>query len=110
MTDQHRATIARLRKQQDLLQFSQFSNDDAYDLGVQAVNGARQANLPITIDIRRHGHQLFQVARAGTSANNDAWIDRKVRLVNKFGDSSYLVHCQLELDGESVAPALGLDP
>jgi len=110
MTDQQRATIARLRQQQDLLQFTQFSNDDAYDLGVQAVTAAGEANLSITIDIRRHGQQLFHVARPGTSANNDAWIDRKVRLVNRFGDSSYLVHWILKRDGATVEPSVGLDP
>lgn len=110
MRDELRATIARVRQQQKLLQFSQFSNENAYELGVQAVAAARGQDLPITIDIRRHGHQLFHAARPGTSPNNDAWIDRKVRLVDKFGDSSYLVYCQMELDGATVEPSLGLDP
>ena len=78
-------------------------------MGTAAVTAAGEANLAIAIDIRRNGHQLCHVARPGTSANNDAWIVRKVRLVDRFGDSSYLVRCQMELDGGVVEPAIGLD-
>lgn len=42
------------------------------------------------IDIRRGPQQLFHAARPGTSADNDAWAERKAR-VARFGASSYLV-------------------
>ena len=35
------------------------------------------------IDIRRHGHQLFHAALPGTTPDNDRWIERKIRVVER---------------------------
>jgi uncharacterized protein (UPF0303 family) len=83
------------------LQFRQFTNDDAWRLGVQMVESARQQALPIAIDITRHGQQLFHAALAGTSADNDAWIKRKNNVVNRFGHASYRVGTQFRAKGRN---------
>ncbi len=41
------------------------------------------------MDICRNGQQLYHCALAGTSADNDEWIKRKNRVVNRFGHSSF---------------------
>ncbi len=102
--------IEQLQTQQELLQFRRFTNDDAIDLGSRIVAVARERGLVVTVDIRRHGHQLFHAALPGTTPDNDSWIERKVRVVNRFNDSSYLVGRRLALAGRSVDVAHGLDP
>lgn len=102
--------IAQIEHQQRTLMFTHFTNDDAYALGVHASEMARAEKLPITIDIRRNGHQLFLAARPGTSPNNAAWIERKIRLTDRMGKASLLVHLEMARDDRTVEPANGLEP
>lgn len=104
------ALIARLEHQQELLQFSTFSNDDAWALGSLLVSLGQSRSLPIAIDIRRNGHQLFHAALPGTAPSNDAWIERKVRVVNRFGDSSFLVGRRLAMTGGTLDENAGVEP
>lgn len=104
------ALIARLEEQQERLQFSTFSNDDAWELGSLLVSLGRSRSYPIAIDIRRHGHQLFHAALPGTTPNNDSWIERKIRVVNKFGDSSFLVGRRLAVTGGALDEDAGVEP
>jgi uncharacterized protein (UPF0303 family) len=81
-------TLESLARQEAELVFDRFDEETAWRLGVQLVESAREAGLPVTIDIRRNGHQLFHAALPGTAPDNDAWIERKVRVVTRFGRSS----------------------
>ncbi len=78
-----------LLKQEEVLRLTEFTNDIAFELGLRLVEAARKEGKGITIDIRRNGQQLFHSALPGTSADNDAWIVRKNRVVERFGHSSY---------------------
>jgi uncharacterized protein (UPF0303 family) len=91
-----------LLAEEQLLQFTTFTNDDAWELGNRLVEAARAGALPVTIDIRRGDQQLFHVALAGTAADNDAWIERKVRVVRRFGRSSFAVGTALRLEGRTI--------
>ena len=70
--------IEQLVDQQSRLQFTRFTNDDAWELGSLLVRLGRERELVLTVDIRRHGHQLFHAALAGTTPDNDSWIERKI--------------------------------
>ena len=77
-------------KQQELnLQFSSFTNDDAVWIGLYLYERAKKENLPITVDITRSMHQLFHISLPGTSPDNDQWVLRKNKLVNRFQISSF---------------------
>jgi uncharacterized protein (UPF0303 family) len=76
-----------LLAQEEELQFSSFTNDDAWRLGCMLVEAAR--GLPVAIDISRGEQRLFHAALAGSAADNDAWIERKNRVVRRFGHSSF---------------------
>lgn len=104
------ALIEQLGEQQERLQFAHFDNADAWTLGCLLVSMARERGLPVTVDIRRHGHQLFHAALPGTAPDNDAWIERKVRVVNRFGDSSYLVGRRLALGHRTLDESAGVEP
>jgi uncharacterized protein (UPF0303 family) len=110
VADDQQALIASLEAQEEQLVFTRFSNADAWRLGRAMVAAAVDRALPVTIDIRRHGQQLFHAALAGTTAENDSWIDRKVNVVNRFDAASYLVGRRLAARGVALDEALGVEP
>ena len=81
-------SLEALRAQEDELQFSTFTNTTAWELGCALVEAARRDGHPVTIDIRRGDQQLFHAALEGTAPNNDVWVERKNRVVRRFGHSS----------------------
>jgi uncharacterized protein (UPF0303 family) len=81
--------LKELLQQERELQFIRFDEMTAWRLGTQLVERAMRAALPVTIDIRKGEHQLFHASLPGTTADNDEWVKRKVRLVNRFGHSSF---------------------
>jgi uncharacterized protein (UPF0303 family) len=85
-----------LLAQESELQFERFDNDTALALGDALVAAAREEGLAVTVDVRRGEQQLFHAALAGTAADNDAWIERKNRVVRRFGHSSFYVGTLLE--------------
>ena len=66
------------------------------------VEHAMRENLPVTIDITRGQHQLFHASMPGTAADNDEWVKRKVRLVNRFGHSSFYMGQMLKSKGKRI--------
>ena len=110
MNDDQQALIASLEAQEEQLVFTRFSNADSWRLGSAMVAAAIERALPVTIDIRRHGQQLFHVALPGTTAENDSWIERKVNVVNRFCAASYLVGRRLAARGVGLDEALGVEP
>lgn len=102
--------LATLVEQEKRLRFGRFDNETALALGEQLLSAAREQELPITISVRRNGQRLFHAALAGTSADNDAWIERKSRVVDRFGHSSYLVGTQFRVRGGTFEQRSRLDP
>ncbi|MGH8630946.1 MAG: heme-degrading domain-containing protein [Burkholderiales bacterium] len=104
------ALLEELLRQEQELQFSQFSNDDALRLGTRLVERAQAQTKPATVDICRNGQQLFHAALPGTSADNDAWIRRKNNVVNRYGHSSFFVGTQFRAKGTTFEQSSRLDP
>jgi uncharacterized protein (UPF0303 family) len=102
--------LARLLAQEDELQFDAFTNDTAWALGRRLVETARERDLPVTVDIRRGEQQLFHAALPGTTPDNDRWIERKVRVVERFQASSYLVGRRLAAKDRVLDAAQGVEP
>ena len=102
-------TPEELLAEEDELQFDRFDNDTALALGHALVAAAREQNLAVTVDVRRGEQQLFHAALAGTAADNDAWIERKNRVVRRFGHSSFYVGTLLAQDGASIEEKFLLD-
>jgi uncharacterized protein (UPF0303 family) len=94
--------LERLLLEEQQLQFSAFNEETAWQIGCWLVEYAIKNELPITIDIRRGEQQLFHASRPGTSADNDEWVKRKVRLVNRFGHSSYYLGQTLKCEGRTI--------
>jgi uncharacterized protein (UPF0303 family) len=96
-------TIARIEAEERELVFTRFDNDDAWRLGCLLVELARERELAVTIDVRRGPQQLFHAALPGTTPDNDSWVERKVRVVERFGASSYLVGQRARAKGITFA-------
>ena len=94
--------LKNLLEEEQELQFAYFNENTAWRLGSQMVEEAMRDNLPITIDITRGQHQLFHFSMPGTSADNDEWVKRKVRLVNRFGHSSFYMGQALKHKGKTI--------
>src|SRR5215208_2688062 len=97
--------LKKLLQEEEELQFSQFNEGTAWKLGCRLVEIASSKNRPVTIDIMRGTHQLFQASLRGTSADNDEWVKRKVRLVNRFGHSSFYIGQMLKSMGKRIEEA-----
>jgi uncharacterized protein (UPF0303 family) len=103
-------SLAELAAEEEELQFTSFTNDDAWELGTALAAFARRERAPVAIDITRNHHQLFHVALPGATPDNDAWIERKKRVVDRFGHSTlYVRQASVEL-GTTFEEEYGLDP
>jgi uncharacterized protein (UPF0303 family) len=103
-------SVADLAAEEEELQFTSFTNDDAWELGTALVEYARREGAPVAIDISRNHHQLFRAALPGATPDNDTWIERKQRVVHRFGHSTLHTRQVFVERGTTFEEALGLDP
>ena len=96
-----RELLDELAEQEARLVFDHFDEETAWALGVALREAALAAALPVAISIRRNGQRLFHAALAGSSADNDGWLDRKSAVVDRYGRSSLRVGEQFRVDGGS---------
>jgi uncharacterized protein (UPF0303 family) len=97
--------LEQLLQEERELQFVSFNESTAWQIGCQLVERAQNDGLAIAIDITRGGHQLFHASLPGTSADNDEWIKRKVRLVYRFEHSSFYIGQLLKSKGKRLEEA-----
>ncbi|MEU2061734.1 heme-degrading domain-containing protein [Streptomyces sp. NPDC013455] len=102
-------SVEELEAQQRRLVFGRFTHDDAWRLGSLLVRLARERELPVAIDIHRAGQQLFHAALPGSTPDNDAWIIRKRRVVERYGAPSYLVGARFRAKGTTFEESSRLD-
>ncbi|HUQ55260.1 heme-degrading domain-containing protein [Lentzea sp.] len=103
-------TSEELLDQERRLQFTRFGNDVAIELGLHLLDAARDQGLPVAISVRRNGHLLFHAALPGTAPDNDRWLERKARVVDLFGHSSFYVGTTFREKGTTFEAGSGLDP
>ncbi|MCI3154052.1 heme-degrading domain-containing protein [Streptomyces sp. GB4-14] len=103
-------TVEELEAQERRLVLRQFTHDDAWALGSLLVDLARERQAPVAIDIHRAGQQLFHAALPGSTPDNDAWIARKRRVVERYGSASYLVGARFRAKGTTFEESSRLDP
>jgi uncharacterized protein (UPF0303 family) len=95
-------TPEQLLAEEAELQFTRFDNETAWELGNALADRARADGLGVTIDIRRGDQQLFHYALPGTAADNDAWIERKIRVVRRFNHSSFYMGTMMRESGDTI--------
>lgn len=96
-------SIRILVMQEEILQFSHFTNEDAWELGNLMVAEAARNHLPIAISIRlNNGCTLFQYAFKGTNYNNEQWMNRKENTVKVMEMSSLRLFMLLKKNGQTL--------
>lgn len=73
--------LAKRAKEEELLCFDKFSNEDALALGLKIVEKAKQRNAAVAIDIEVNGVQLFHYNMPGSNKRHAMWIRRKQNMV-----------------------------
>ena len=102
--------LAAMLLEEEELQFRAFTNDSALRLGLLFADIAGREGKSITIDIARNGQMLFHCALHGTSADNDVWIERKKRVVDHYGHSSFYIGTLYASQGVTFEQKSRLDP
>ena len=98
MSDLPVFTVADLEAQ-SALDVATFTNDDAVDLGLIAVEVIREGGYSLAVKIVLRGDTVFVAKLRDTGAGNDEWLDGKATVVNRFGEPSLLVRRRHEAAG-----------
>lgn len=102
-------SIRILAMQEEILQFSHFTNEDAWELGSLMVAEAARNHLPVAVSIRLNcGYTVFQYGFKGTSYNSEQWMLRKYHTVRTMEMSSLRLFMLLKKNQESLE-AYGLN-
>ncbi|HKL86629.1 MAG TPA: heme-degrading domain-containing protein [Treponemataceae bacterium] len=94
--------LSQLLAEERELQFSCFNEHTAFSIGTMLYESAQKENHSIVIDISFGGRQLFYVALPGTTVDNEKWVERKKRVVSRFGHSSYYMGQYLQSIGKTI--------
>jgi uncharacterized protein (UPF0303 family) len=81
---------------------------DAVAIGERILARAIEDRLPVTIEVRRGSRVVFRAALPGTTPDNDDWVARKVRVVERFGHSSLYCRILHEAAGTTFHATTGL--
>jgi uncharacterized protein (UPF0303 family) len=109
MTHTETDRTAELTAQENRLVFDSFDPATAWRLGTLMVERAVRDGSAVIIDIRRPSLVLFRAALTGTTAENQAWLDRKARTVFRFEASTALVAARFAAQGVDVWTAPWFD-
>ncbi|GAA1818805.1 heme-degrading domain-containing protein [Nesterenkonia flava] len=96
--------------QERALVLSTFTRDDAWALGTRMREAARARSLPVVIGIVVGAQRVFHAALEGSSADNDAWLERKTRAAVHYSRSSLGVGEQFRRRGWTFEADSRLDP
>lgn len=95
--------IAMLEMQEEILQFSHFTNEDAWELGNLIVMEAKRRSLPVAVSIRlNNGYVVFQYASNRTNMDNESWMARKFNTVRRLEQSSLRAYMLLRKAEETL--------
>jgi uncharacterized protein (UPF0303 family) len=103
--------LALIARQEAELRFPAFDHDTAWTLGLTLRDLALSRNQGIVVDVRRFGQphqQLFYTALAGTTPDNQRWVQRKINVVARFHRPSYAIGLLLEQQGRQFAERYNL--
>lgn len=101
--------LAILEQQEQMLHFSKFNPETAWELGCYLRSLLMDCKAGATIEIELAGHLLFScVTPTGIRSQVD-WIRRKRNVVRHFGRSSYAIGLTLECNQETIQERHHLD-
>lgn len=101
MTDQQILDI--IVKQEEVLQFDHFTNEDALAVGNAIINEAKEGGFAPAIEIKyNNGYTVFKYGFDGTGPNNDHWLTRKEKVAQLHMCSTMKVDYLLKTSGAAM--------
>ena len=82
------AKLAQVITEEDECIFPAFDHTTAWDFGHLVIEEAGKRGFNIAIRICLGDQIVFQYSMPGTKAGNEVWLERKIRTVYFFGDST----------------------
>ncbi|WP_020559335.1 heme-degrading domain-containing protein [Thiofilum flexile] len=104
----HRIDLERVTLQEQLLRFTHFDANTAWELGCRLRHKAFERQQSLVIDITVNGFQLFCCAMEGTTPENTDWARRKRNVVQRFQRSSYAMGLHFSLKQVDLMEKYGL--
>ncbi len=102
--------IACILAQEQALLFEGFTEADAFAIGAGIRQLAASRGQGVLADVRLWDRVLFTHAMAGTNADNEDWVRRKINVVRRFHVSSYRKKLELDRDGKVFEISRGVSP
>lgn len=90
MTDTEKLLAAVIAEEEEL-RFDRFSYDCALAVGQAVLERARSRRQAVAVSVMLGRQRVFHGALAGTRIENELWLERKIRTVESYGQSSYRV-------------------
>ena len=92
--------LAMRAKEEALLCYDKFTNEDALALGLKIIEKAKQRNAAVAMDIEVNGVQLFHYNMPGSNKRHCMWIRRKQNMVQTSQCSTLHAMYQLIRDNK----------
>lgn len=102
-------TLTRLIDEEAELDFDDFNADDAWAVGCALRELALTHGATIAVAIDLAGRRVVQTATRGTAPLHDAWLERKLRTVAHYGNSTLAVRYRHIVADEDFERASALD-
>ncbi|EXJ78528.1 hypothetical protein A1O1_08929 [Capronia coronata CBS 617.96] len=94
--------LSEIAKQEEALMLPHFTADDALEIGLAIRNRLRtlsQLSAVVNITLANSNNLLFHaVSRPGIQPDNDIWVARKRKTVQRWGVSSWFMHNKMQGD------------
>ena len=94
----------------DIPEFTRLDLTVVWRLGRDLAEQCLQEGHGVTICAKLGQQHAFHAALPGTSADNDAWVHRKLRVVEHFGIASLAVQERYVTDSRDFYRDFGLEP
>ncbi|MGO1545055.1 MAG: heme-degrading domain-containing protein [Gulosibacter sp.] len=91
-----------LLEEEYALTFDRFGLDEAWKIGTWLHDYASDHNLSIAIAITLGSQRAFHAATGEANEENDAWLERKFRIVRRYGHSSLAVRYEFLANGQAA--------
>jgi uncharacterized protein (UPF0303 family) len=108
MTPDPIADLAIIAQQEQLLQFTAFNAETAWQLGNILRTKLLATKAAATVSIEINTQTLLTFATPGASPSQADWIRRKRNTVRRFGRSTYAIGRILDRDNDTIESRHGL--
>ncbi|GAA3407529.1 heme-degrading domain-containing protein [Paenibacillus hodogayensis] len=91
--------LKALDREEQELEFTTFSHQDALTLGNRIVQYAQEKSVAVAVHIERNRVPVFTHLMDGTSEENYLWLFRKKRIVDHYNRSSAYIETRFNQNG-----------